>query len=181
MRNTSFWPVLASLPMFFAVAACERRDGQNAESGAPPITPAPLGTSTRTRAPIPTPPEREATPAAAVGTDVSAWEGRRSGRVTFVPTPEPAGFPTGAFRAATKMCLEEVHAPAEMTLELTLATQGGRVRTVNKAGGLSGDGSAGAGATSPLVACLQRLYAKITVAGMPARFSAAVSVAPAAD
>lgn len=131
-------------------------------------------------APTPTPPEREEAPA--LGADVRAWEGSRSGRVTFVPTPEPAGFPSGAFRAATKICLEETHAPAAMTLELELATQGGRVRTVSTAKGVrSGDGGADVGATSSLIACLQRLYAKITVAKMPARFSASVSAAPAAD
>lgn len=184
MRTTRLWSVLVAV--LFAVVACERRDGQNAESGGP-VTPAPIGTSTRTGAPTaqPKPPERDEAPLAALGADVSVWEGRRSARVTFVPTPEPAGFPTGAFRAATKMCLEETHAPAELTLALELATQAGRVRTVSMAAGLGlghhGDGGADAGATSPLVACLQRLYAKITVAKMPARFTASVSVAPAAD
>lgn len=158
--------------------ACERRDGQNAESGAPAAQAPHANSAGNRNGNANTPDLRAATAeeAPALGADVSTWEGRRTGRITFVPSPEPADFPTGAFRAATKLCLEETRASVEATIELKLTTKGGHVRTVNAT-----SDAADAGVPPSLTACLQRLYAKIPIANAPEKLSASVRVAAPTD
>lgn len=130
----------------------------------PGASPAPLESSATTAHGT----ENDVTP---VPTLAGSADDKRSWRIVFAPSPEPAGFPTGAFRAATRMCLEETQASADGSLELKLSISGGHVKAVTS------DKAATSGNAPPaLVPCLQRLYAKVNLGKTaPSGLSAQVS------
>lgn len=118
-------------------------------------------------------PREEARDEAPLGASPLAWDSEHHVTVTFAPTPEPPGFPVGAFRAATKMCLAEtktvVTTENAQTLVLDFGTNG-HVSRVQFAGTEA--------LAEPLKACLRKLYAKVGVGKTKGPLSVSLTLTP---
>ncbi|MFO0674710.1 MAG: hypothetical protein U0235_34695 [Polyangiaceae bacterium] len=183
-------PLITLVAVGLVAAACARpeatpRDDRPASSNAP--------TDAAAENPIPRPIPRGALPPAPaelwgdaaprqeaqdpadsrLGASPAAWDSEHHVTVTFVVTPEPAGFPTGAFRAATKMCLAETKTvvPSETTLGLTLGVdKTGHVDRVQFAGT--------AELSEAMQACLRKLYTKVALGKTKGPLGASLTLSP---
>jgi hypothetical protein len=85
-----------------------------------------------------------------------------------------SSLPVGAFRAATKICLEQELklAPVDDTLVVNVTTKDARVKSVTKTSG-------GSALPAALFGCLEKQYAKAKLSKSAETFSLTLRLSPA--